>query len=362
MKIAFTSARDTEVKNPIRGFSLWIALAIILFAVVIGFTALGIYMRHTLSAPLHPGSSIYTIERGQTLKSFARELRRAGVIQEAYSLQAYARYKDVATRIKAGQYRFDDGISQIDLLDKIVSGDVVTYHVQFIEGQTFRQLRDVLTDVKNLEQLATGMTNDEVMTLLGFADQHPEGRFFPDTYRFIAGDSDVDILTRAHRKMAQVVDDEWQARAQGLPLQNSYQALILASIIEKETGLASERSTIAGVFINRLKKNMRLQTDPTVIYGIGDAFDGNLTRRHLKTDTPYNTYTRRGLPPTPIAMPGRESIHAALHPESTTALYFVSRGDGSHQFSSTHAEHIRAVRKYQLNGKSNRNADKGQDG
>lgn len=331
-----------------------VALALLAVALLVAILASAglLYLRHTLSTPLVTGADLYTIERGQSLKGFARMLKRRGVIDEIYSLQIYARFKGLTGRIKAGQYRFEDGMNQIDILRKVVAGDVVRYQVQFIEGWTFRQVRDALYGHPELSHETVALNDAEIMAALGLEGEHPEGMFFPDTYVFIAGDSDLDVLARAHGAMSRILEEAWAERDEGLPISTTYEALILASIVEKETGLGAERETIAGVFVNRLNRNMRLQTDPTVIYGLGDDFDGNITRAHLGRDNPYNTYTRSGLPPTPIAMPGRDSILAAVRPAKTNYLYFVSRGDGSHQFSESLEEHNKAVRKYQLRRRS----------
>lgn len=334
------------------GFSLWVTLLVLCLIAAIIAASLYLYVRHALNTPLQPGADIYTIERGQSLRGFLRILKRDGVVNEVYSLQLYARVTGVSGSIKAGQYRFEDGTNQLQLLNKIVAGDVVRYRIQFIEGWTFRQMREVLYSHPELAHETLNLSDTQIMDRLGYPDQHPEGRFFPDTYDFIVDDTDLDILARAHQAMDQILAQAWENRDESIPLSTPYEALILASIIEKETGLGEERTTISGVFTNRLKKNMRLQTDPTVIYGIGDAFDGNIRRRDLREDTPYNTYTRAGLPPTPIAMPGRDSIRAAVRPSETPYLYFVSRGDGSHVFSTTLEEHNAAVRKYQLKRRS----------
>ncbi len=335
-----------------QGRAVLLALMLIVLAAAIAAAAAYVYVRSAMNRPLAPGDTLYTIERGESLQGFARMLKRAGVIDEVYSLRVHARLTGVSGQIKAGQYRFEDGISLLGILEKIVAGDVVRYRVQFIEGWTFNQLREAMYAHPELVNSTDGQTDEEIMSALGREGEHPEGRFFPDTYDFIAGDSDLDILRRAHDAMRTVLDEAWSERADDIPLQTPYEALILASIIEKETGRSGERDTISGVFTNRLRRNMRLQTDPTVIYGMGDQFDGNIRRRDLRTDTPYNTYTRAGLPPTPIAMPGRESIRAAVRPKETPYLYFVSRGDGSHQFSRSLEEHNAAVRKYQLGQRS----------
>lgn len=335
-----------------QGRAILLALMLIVLAAAIAGAAAFVYVRSTINRPLAPGDALYTIERGESLQGFARMLKRAGVIDEVYSLRLYARLTGVSGRIKAGQYRFEDGISQRGILEKIVAGDVVRYRVQFIEGWTFSQVREALYAHPELENSTIDQSDETIMAALGREDEHPEGRFFPDTYDFIAGDSDLDVLRRAYRAMSAVLEEAWSERAEDIPLKTPYEALILASIIEKETGRSGERDTISGVFTNRLRRNMRLQTDPTVIYGMGATFDGNIRRRDLRTDTPYNTYTRAGLPPTPIAMPGRESILAAVRPRETPYLYFVSRGDGSHQFSRSLDEHNAAVRKYQLGRRS----------
>jgi UPF0755 protein len=230
-----------------------------------------------------------------------------------------------------------------------VNGDVIRYTLTIPEGWTFDQMLAAIRTQGKLRQTLTATDDEGVMRQLGYPGQHPEGRFFPDTYEFVAGTTDTSLLQRAYEEMQRHLEEEWRDRAPGLPLDTPYQALILASIVEKETGNPAERARIAGVFVRRLQKNIRLQTDPTVIYGLGAAFDGNLRRRDLTTDSPYNTYMRAGLPPTPIALPGLAALHAALHPAAGDELYFVSRGDGSHHFSASLDEHVAAVRNYQLN-------------
>ena len=329
---------------------LWAALSCLVLGIALVFAAR--HVRDAVRAPLDAGDAPYVVAPGQTLGGFARELKRRGVIDETYSLRAYAWWTDQARRIKAGQYRFGDAQSLAEILERLVAGDVATYRIRFIEGWTFAAMREELARHAELRAETTGLDDAQVMALLGAPDRNPEGLFFPDTYRFPSGTRDVDVLRQAYRLMQRVLREEWENRAAGLPLQSPYDALILASIVEKETGKAEERATIAGVLVNRLGRNMRLQVDPTVIYGLGDRYRGNLKREHLKQDTPYNTYTRRGLPPTPIAMPGRAAIRAAVRPAPTKALYFVARGDGSHQFSESIEEHNRAVRKFQLKRKS----------
>ena len=237
------------------------------------------------------------------------------------------------------------------LLDQVVAGRVIEYPVVLLEGWTFRQFLALLAQAPKLTHSISGLTVPAIMERLGHPGEHPEGRFFPDTYYYSAGQTDIMILANAYDKMHKLLQREWEGRENNLPLKNAYEALILASIVEKETGRDDERRLIAGVFINRLRHGMRLQTDPTVIYGMGQTFDGNLRLKDLRRDNPYNTYTRKGLPPTPIAMPGKDALQAVLHPMVTGALFFVARGDGSHEFSSTLEEHNAAVLKYQLKGK-----------
>lgn len=301
--------------------------------------------------PLHPGEQTYEVRPGATLRAFARELTARGVLHEARSFVAIATLTGRGRSLKVGEYRFADGISASALLDQVVAGRVVEYPLVLVEGWTFRQFQQVLAQAPRLQQTLTGLTPAQIMEKLGHAGEHWEGRFYPDTYKYSSGHTDLTILKRAYERMQAQLESEWSNREAGLPFRNAYEALILASIVEKETGKGEERPMIAGVFLNRLQRGMKLQTDPTVIYGLGEKFDGNLRRRDLVADTPYNTYTRTGLPPTPIAMPGGAAIRAALHPAATRALYFVSRGDGSHVFSDNLKDHNDAVIKYQLGGK-----------
>lgn len=300
---------------------------------------------------LEPGPETFVVKPGMSLKAFARELTRRGVLHESQSFVLLASVLGQGRGLKAGEYLFEPGISARGILAQVVAGRVVRYPVVLVEGWTFRQFLQALARTEKLTQTLTGLSPAQVMTALGHPEQHPEGRFFPDTYHFTSGDSDRTILVRAYQRMQERLELEWSARAPDLPVRTPYEALILASIVEKETGKPDERPLIAGVFTNRLRRGMRLQTDPTVIYGLGERFDGNLRRRDLERDNPYNTYTRAGLPPTPIAMPGAEALRAVMHPAETRAIYFVSRGDGSHVFSETLTEHNAAVIKYQLNGR-----------
>jgi UPF0755 protein len=293
---------------------------------------------------------VFQLQRGAGVRAVARQLVEAGVLSDPYAFIALAYQTKMAGRLKAGEYEIQGGTTPPQLLDLLASGRVIQYPLTLVEGRTFRQaIAAVAADPILVADLA-GLSDEDIMTRIGHPGVHPEGRLFPDTYLFPRGMGALDVVKRAYGRMEVVLADEWEKRAPGMPFKDAYEALILASIVEKETGLAAERPEIAGVFVRRMQKGMKLQTDPAVIYGLGGAFDGNLRRVDLTTDTPYNTYTRTGLPPTPIALPGREAIHAVLHPAAGDSLYFVAKGDGSHAFSATLDEHNRAVRRYQLGG------------
>ena len=298
-----------------------------------------------LNAPLvAEGDGIITVKRGDTLASLNRELVQRGVIHSDWVLPVYARLNPQASNIKAGDYRIDASASLPSLMNDITNGKVVVYNITVVEGKTFKDLRASLVQTAGIEHTLNDKTDAQIATLLGI-DGSPEGWFMPETYQFHRGSSDLELLKRMYGEMQRTLEQEWPNRAEGLPLANPYQALILASIIEKETGVASERPQIAGVFVRRLQKDMLLQTDPSVIYGAAD-YHGDLTRKHLQTDTPYNTYINKGLPPTPIALPGKASIQAALHPADGDSLYFVADGKGGHTFSATYEEHQQAVARY----------------
>lgn len=296
---------------------------------------------------LKSSSVDFTVKAGSPLRATSRQIEEAGIAMPAWQFTLLGRALGKAADIKAGSYEVAQGITPLRLLEKLTRGDVTQAEVVLLEGWTFRQMRATLDAHADLRHETAGWPERQIMDKLG-VEGPAEGRFFPDTYLFAKGSSDLEILRRAHRQMNKVFLTEWEGRAAGLPYASEYEALIMASIVEKETGQARDRAQIASVFLNRLKKGMLLQTDPTVIYGLGEKFDGNLRKRDLLADGPYNTYTRLGLPPTPIAMPGLASIQAALHPASGDMLYFVARGDGSSQFSRTLDEHNRAVAKYQL--------------
>lgn len=288
-----------------------------------------------------------TIEPGTPARGVAQEAVQAGVQTSAQWLYWWFRVSGQARQIKAGSYELQTPLTPRALLAKLVRGDEALRVVTLVEGLTFKEYQKILSKEEHLAQETKGLEPDLIMKKLGRTGLSPEGRFYPDTYAYTKGSSDLALLARAMRSMDQHLERAWQSRAPGSPLKSKDELLTLASIIEKETGLASERPLIAAVFTNRLRIGMALQTDPTVIYGLGDKFDGNLRRRDLRADTPWNTYTRAGLPPTPIAMPGRASLLAAAQPAPSRALYFVARGDGSSQFSETLDAHNRAVNQYQ---------------
>lgn len=290
----------------------------------------------------------FAVARGSSLKTVNRQLHVAGALEHPEALWWLARLTDQATGVKAGRYRVDAPITPLQLLKKLNDGDVVPIIVGFVEGTTFSEWRTKLERTPEVKVTLRGLSDADVLRRVGATEKHHEGLFAPDTYRFTDGVTDLDVLKLAYATQKKRLAAAWAARPSGLPYRNEYEALIMASIVEKETGKAEERPLIASVFVNRLRIPMRLQTDPTVIYGMGARYDGNIRKRDLADDTPYNTYTRDGLPPTPIAMPGHAAILAALNPVASDRLYFVAKGDGSHYFSATLAEHNRAVAKYQL--------------
>lgn len=287
---------------------------------------------------------------GSSLGVIAQRLERDGLLEDPLLLRLLGRLSGQAGQIKAGEYRLAQGVTPGGLLRQLVAGEVVQHSLTVVEGWTFRQLRQAVAAHPVLVQTLTEVSDEQIMARLGAADLHPEGQFYPETYRFPRGTTDLDFLRRAFELMQQRLAQEWENRQPGLPVKSPYEALILASIIERETGVPEERPRVSGVFVRRLQIGMRLQTDPTVIYGMGELYDGRIRYRDLRRDTPYNTYTRGGLPPTPIALPSGAAIHAALNPADGEELYFVSRGDGSHHFSATLSEHNAAVRRYQLGG------------
>ena len=322
--------------------------AAVAIAIVIGGTFAWYATTELATAPL---PLQFDLKPGSSLRTAAQEMERAGVLREPERFVLMVRLLGEAKNIKAGNYEVSEPVTPYRLLQKIVLGEVTQATVTFVEGSTFTQMRKALDEHLDVAHATRGLTDEEVLQRLGIEEASPEGLFFPDTYHFARGNSDLRILRRAHRLMQSHLEAQWAARAPELPLATPYEALILASIVEKETGREEERPLVAAVFVNRLRKGMLLQADPTVIYGLGETFDGNLRKRDLQADALYNTYTRTGLPPTPIAMPGLASLAATFNPPASDVLYFVSRGDGSSHFSRTLGEHERAVTKYQRSGR-----------
>lgn len=347
-----TNHRGGLAKLLVFGFLLLVAAA---FAAWQGWKD---YERFTTTElSIGPQELVLLVEPGDSFERVLGRLRKIGIVEgHDYYWKALAWQTDVVRRLRVGEYAIGHGMTPRRLLDKLERGLVIQHSFTIVEGWNFRDLRVALAKEEGLTQTIAGLSHAEVMAALGKPDQHPEGRFLPETYHFTRGAKDIDLLRRANTALEKTLAEEWAKRDPEVPLKSPEEALILASIVEKETGQASERHRIAGVFARRIKLGMKLQTDPTVIYGIGEAFDGNITRVHLQTDTPYNTYTRFGFPPTPIAMPGRAAIEAALHPAPGKDLYFVARGNGFHAFAATLEEHNRNVARYQLRrGAANRN-------
>ena len=306
---------------------------------------------NALSKPLENREQTLVVPKGVGISWLANHLENKGIIDNKYVFRVYTWINKRDISIKAGEYTLVDIDSIPDLVAKVDQGKVIQYSITLIEGKTYKDYKAQLMSQRLLEDELVDMSDADVMRKLGAVGKKPEGLFAPQTYFFQKGDSDFDVLKQAYDRLDAVAEDAWNNRSDAVEVKTKYQLITLASIIEKETGAAFERPTISGVFNNRLRIGMRLQTDPTVIYGMGDSYDGNIRRKDLRTDTPYNTYTRYGLPPTPIAMPGEATIRAAANPESTDALYFVGKGDGTHYFSKNLREHNNAVIKYQLGGK-----------
>ena len=327
----------------------------ILFLVsILSVFCFGAWLTIYAKTPLNvsPQAQEISIKPNSGLKSIANQLVAQKVIKNALPFIMLGRLLGKEPYLQAGDYTLNKNVTPYQLLLSLNHGKSTQGSITFIEGKTFKQMRAKLVKNDAVKSTITDLSDAELMRVVGNGEKYAEGLFFPDTFYFDRNTADIVLLKRAYESMQIKLSAAWAIRAANLPYKDSYQALIMASIIEKETGKASERPMIAGVFLNRLRIGMRLQTDPTVIYGMGDQYDGNIRRKDLTTDTPYNTYTRDGLPPTPIAMPGLASIEAALHPETTKALYFVGKGDGSHEFSNSLVEHNRAVVKYQLKHKT----------
>lgn len=339
-------------------FIIKILLLVIVFSVVFVLAA-GSWGYFTLQATLSQPLRIELVDTlevptGSTPARVFSRLENEGVIERAGWVRRYWQWQMPDAVLQVGEYRIEPGMNVHALLDLLQRGEVIQRSVTLVEGWNFSQFRSALARAERLQQtLPADWSNEQVAAELELSENHPEGMFFPDTYLYTLGMTDRDILNRAHQRMQQEMADAWEQRAENLPISTPYEALILASIIEKETGVPHERGEIAGVFSRRLKIGMRLQTDPTVIYGMGENYQGKIRRSDLRRPTPYNTYTINGLPPTPIAMPGRDALLAAVNPLPGKSLYFVARGDGSHVFSETLRQHNRAVRDYQINRASN---------
>ena len=336
------------VSRAIKKIFYFMVLAGLLVSVFLGYQ-----FNQFQTRPVELGADTvqFTIYSGNTLRQVAQRLADAGYIADPLMFIVLARLGGDAAHIKAGEYRLDASQTPQDLLQLFRKGDTVLYSFTIIEGWTFQQLLQAISADPVIIKTLQDDDTRAIMAQISDADEHPEGLFLPDTYHFPRGTTDISFLQRAYQSMQRLLRAEWELRQKDLPLSSAYDALILASIVEKETGAAFERPLISAAFIQRLNRNMRLQTDPTIIYGLGSEFDGNIRYADLRRDTPYNTYIHKGLTPTPIALPGRDAIHAALHPAESEAIYFVSKGDGTHQFSKTLEEHNAAVVKYQLKGR-----------
>ncbi len=327
-------------------FALLSSLLVVLVALAWGWHAFRVEPLAFRESPIR-----LTVPAGANVRSVAQALRAQGVEVDPARLWLWYKLRGHDGKLKAGTYALESPLTIDSLLDKLVRGDVLITSIRFIEGWTFQQMRDAIDANPELEHETRGLDEAELMRRIGADESRPEGLFFPDTYRFSPGASDLEIYRSAYRSLQRTLNAAWQARAPGLPYRTPYEALVLASIVEKETGLSEERDKIAAVFVNRLRRGMLLQSDPTTIYGLGARFDGNLRKHDLQADTAYNTYTRAGLPPTPIALVGKASIEAVMRPAGIAALYFVSRGDGTSEFSTDLANHNRAVSRYQRRGR-----------
>lgn len=316
--------------------------------VVIWLMSFAVYGVVQLTSPLNlVDSKVFTMEKGRPLSRFFTNLEDAGVIEDSRFVMLLAKISGKGRQAKAGSYELTSAMSSFDVLALLVQGKTVKYKITLVEGHSIKEtLNRIASHEKLIQDLPAEL--DKLMPFLGLKG-HPEGRFFPDTYLFDSNTRASEILVRAQVRLETVLAEQWQKKEEGLPYENSYEALIMASIVEKETAAPEERERIAGVFVRRLEKGMRLETDPTVIYGLGDRYKGNIRRKHLRERTEYNTYRIKGLPPTPISLVGKEAIYAALHPAEGDELFFVAKGDGRHYFSSTLSEHNRAVREYQIN-------------
>ncbi|MBF4210531.1 endolytic transglycosylase MltG [Pseudomonas donghuensis] len=330
-----------------RKFLVLLETGLILAGLMLGYSAWKV--NSALEQPLHVSQErLLDVPTGTTPNRMFYRMESDGVLEDAFWLRLYWRFNMAGVPLHTGEYRMTPGMSVRDLFEVWRRGDVVQYTLTLVEGWNFRQVRAALAKHEKIKKTLDGLSDAEVMDKLGHPGVFPEGRFFPDTYRFVRGMTDVEFLQQAYARLEEVLAKEWAERSSDVPYRDPYQALIMASLVEKETGVPQERGQIAGVFVRRMRIGMLLQTDPTVIYGMGERYNGKITRADLREPTPYNTYTNAGLPPTPIAMVGREAIHAALNPTPGSSLYFVARGDGSHVFSDDLDAHNSAVREYQI--------------
>ena len=330
-----------------RKFLVLLETGLILAGLMLGFSAWKV--NSALEQALHVSQEqLLDVPTGTNPNRMFYRMEKDGLLDDAFWLRLYWRFNMAGVPLHTGEYRMTPGMTVRDLFEVWRRGDVVQYSLTLVEGWNFRQVRSALAKHEKIKQTLDGLSDAEVMDRLGHPGVFPEGRFFPDTYRFVRGMSDVEFLQQAYARLEEVLAKEWAERPADLPYRDPYQALIMASLVEKETGVPQERGQIAGVFVRRMRIGMLLQTDPTVIYGMGERYNGKITRADLREPTPYNTYTNAGLPPTPIAMVGREAIHAALNPTPGSSLYFVARGDGSHIFSDDLDAHNSAVREFQI--------------
>jgi len=334
----------------------FVIFAVGFFTLSLSFLRLQLFM----SEPINVESeTAFLVKPGSNITALNKALYAQEIVSHPSFLAWYARLND-QVNIKAGEYWLKPEMSSFELLALFNDGDVVAYPVSLIEGWTVKDALKELSKQEKLSKQLLELPEETIKERIGITEDSMEGLLFPDTYHYTLGSSDLEIARQAYRRMKNTLEEEWQNRSEGLPYANAYEALIMASIVEKETGVPSERQEIAGVFVRRLQKGMKLQTDPTVIYGLGESYQGNIRKKHLSQPTPYNTYVIAGLPPTPIALAGREAIHAALHPAPGSSLYFVAKGDGSHQFSDTLEEHNKAVRQYQLKRRKDYRSSPGQ--
>lgn len=327
----------------------WLGSIFLVGSIVVALVVLNAYQSLTKPLPLD-NAQVFEVEQGDYLNRVVWRIQQQGWINNTFWARWYGRLAKLQD-IRAGEFLIQPGMSLVDTLRLLNSNEVIQYQVTLVEGHTVRQFLETLASQEKLIKVDPVLSFDNLMERLGQPETHPEGQLAPETYRYVRGMSDLDVVRQAYQRQQELLTKLWPQRQEGLPIKTPNEALILASIVEKETGVASERQQIAGVFIRRLQKNMRLQTDPTVIYGMGDSYTGNITRQDLRTYTPYNTYRINGLPPTPIANPGEDAIYAALHPAEGKELYFVAKGDGSHHFSATLKEHNEAVRQFQKYGR-----------